>query len=100
MVTGNYYIWTSYSYSNSILEGYQMKKIYALIALTATAVFSGLAMSKFLNWAGQQEIFDFDLTEDIDHEELCKNFDFNYHYITHCKCHQEYCTCFYKKTQA
>jgi hypothetical protein len=49
----------------------QMKKIYALIALTATAVFSGLAMSKFLNWAGQQEnIFDFDLDEDIDNEQF------------------------------
>ena len=47
-----------------------MKKIYALIALTATAVFSGLAMSKFLNWAGQIEIFDFDLDENIDNEEL------------------------------
>jgi hypothetical protein len=48
-----------------------MKKIYALIALTATAVFSGLAMSKFLNWAGQQEnIFDFDLDEDIDNEQF------------------------------
>ena len=48
-----------------------MKKIYALIALTATAIFSGLAMSKFLNWAGQQEsIFDFDLNEDIDNEQF------------------------------
>jgi hypothetical protein len=48
-----------------------MKKIYALIALTATAVFSGIAMSKFLNWAGQQEdIFDFDLNEDIDNEQF------------------------------
>ena len=47
-----------------------MKKIYALIALTATAVFSGLAMSKFLNWAGQQDIFDFDLNEDIDREDV------------------------------
>jgi hypothetical protein len=47
-----------------------MKKIYALIALTATAVFSGLALNKFLNWAGQIEIFDFDLDEDIDHEEI------------------------------
>ena len=45
-----------------------MKKIYALIALTATAVFSGLALSKFLNWAGQQDIFDFDLNEDVDDE--------------------------------
>ena len=47
-----------------------MKKIYALITLTATAVFSGLAMSKFLNWAGNQDIFDFDLNEDIDNEQL------------------------------
>ena len=48
-----------------------MKKIFALITLTATAVFSGVAMSKFLNWAGQQEdIFDFDLDEDIDNEQL------------------------------
>ena len=47
-----------------------MKKIYALIALTATAVFSGLAMSRFLNWAGQIDIFDFDLDEDIDNEQF------------------------------
>jgi len=47
-----------------------MKKIWALITLTATAVFSGIAMSKFLNWAGQQEIFDFDLNEDIDNEQF------------------------------
>jgi hypothetical protein len=47
-----------------------MKKIYALIALTATAVFSGIALSKFLNWAGQIEIFDFDLDEDIDNEQF------------------------------
>ena len=47
-----------------------MKKIWALITLTATAVFSGIAMSKFLNWAGQQEIFDFDLNEDIDNDQF------------------------------
>jgi len=48
-----------------------MKKIFALITLTATAVFSGLAMSKFLKWAGKQEdIFDFDLNEDIDNEQF------------------------------
>jgi len=48
-----------------------MKKIYALIALTATAVLSGVALSKFLKWAGQQEdIFDFDLDEDIDNEQF------------------------------
>jgi len=47
-----------------------MKKIWALIMLTATAVFSGIALSKFLKWAGQQDIFDFDLNEDIDNEQL------------------------------
>ena len=47
-----------------------MKKLSALLMLTATAVFSGLAMSKFLNWAGQIEIFDFDLNEDIDNEQF------------------------------
>jgi len=52
------------------LEGYQVKKLWSVVALTATAVFSGLALSKFLNWAGQQEIFDFDLDEDIDNENI------------------------------
>ena len=47
-----------------------MKKITALTMLIATAILSGAAMSKFLNWAGQIEIFDFDLDEDIDNEEL------------------------------
>ncbi len=48
-----------------------MKKISALIMLIATAMLSGLALSKFLNWAGQQEsIFDFDLNEDIDTEDV------------------------------
>ena len=47
-----------------------MKKIYALIALTATAILSGVALSKFLNWAGQIDIFDFDLDEDIDDEQF------------------------------
>jgi hypothetical protein len=48
-----------------------MKKLFAFITLTATAVFSGIAMSKFLNWAGQQEdFFDFDLDEDIDLEQF------------------------------
>ena len=46
-----------------------MKKISAFLMLIATAIFSGVALSKFLNWAGQQEdFFDFDLTEDIDEE--------------------------------
>ena len=47
-----------------------MKKLWALISLIAIAIFSGVALSKFLNWAGQQEIFDFDLDEDIDNEKL------------------------------
>ena len=70
MDTSNSYLWTSNSNTNSILERYQMKKIYALIALTATAVLSGVALSKFLNWAGQIDIFDFDLDEDIDNEDF------------------------------
>jgi hypothetical protein len=47
-----------------------MKKVWALIILIATAILSGAMLSKFLNWAGNQEIFDFDLSEDIDNEEL------------------------------
>ncbi len=48
-----------------------MKKIYALLTIIATAILSGVALSKFLNWAGKQEdIFDFDLNEDIDNEQF------------------------------
>jgi len=47
-----------------------MKKIWALVSLIATAILSGVALSKFLKWAGKEEIFDFDLNEDIDNEEL------------------------------
>ena len=47
-----------------------MKKIWALISTIAIAILSGIALSKFLNWAGQKEIFDFDLDEDIDSEEF------------------------------
>ena len=47
-----------------------MKKIWAIITLIATAILSGLALSKFLKWAGQEEVFDFDLNEDIDDKEL------------------------------
>jgi amino acid permease len=47
-----------------------MKKISSLIVLIATAILSGVALSRFLNWAGQIEIFDFDLDENIDNEEL------------------------------
>lgn len=37
--------------------------------------------------------------ENIDHKELCKNYDFNYYYIARCKCHKKYCTCFYEKAE-
>jgi len=47
-----------------------MKKIYALLTIIATAILSGVALSKFLKWAGQVEIFDFDLDEDIDNEQF------------------------------
>ena len=47
-----------------------MKKIWSLISTIAIAILSGVALSKFLNWAGQKEIFDFDLDEDIDNEEF------------------------------
>jgi hypothetical protein len=47
-----------------------MKKIWALVSTIAIAILSGVALSKFLNWAGQKEIFDFDLDEDIDSEEF------------------------------
>ena len=47
-----------------------MKKISALVVLIATAILSGVALSKFLKWAGQLEVFDFDLDEDIDNENL------------------------------
>jgi hypothetical protein len=48
-----------------------MKKIYALITIIATAILSGVALSKFSNWAGKQEdIFDFDLNEDRDNEQF------------------------------
>ena len=48
-----------------------MKRLSAFIMLIATAILSGVALSKFLNWAGQQEdFFDFDLDEDIDLEQF------------------------------
>ena len=48
-----------------------MKKIYALLTIIATAILSGVALNKFLNWAGKQEdFFDFDLNEDIDNEQF------------------------------
>ena len=48
-----------------------MKKIYALLTIIATAILSGVALNKFLNWAGKQEdFFDFDLNEDVDREDV------------------------------
>lgn len=47
-----------------------MKKLSALLMLIATAILSGALLSKFLNWAGSEEIFDFDLEEDIDNVQL------------------------------
>jgi hypothetical protein len=47
-----------------------MKKLYALLTIIATAILSGVALSKFLKWAGQEDIFDFDLDEDIDNEQF------------------------------
>jgi len=46
-----------------------MKKVWALMILSASVILSGAALSKFLKWAGQIEIFDFDLEEDIDKPE-------------------------------
>jgi|GEM_PF-1331711 nitrogen fixation-related uncharacterized protein len=47
-----------------------MKKLSALIILIATAILSGALLNRFLNWAGNIEIFDFDLNEDIDNEQF------------------------------
>ena len=45
-----------------------MKKLWAVLILIATAILSGAMLSRFLKWAGNVEIFDFDLDEDIDQE--------------------------------
>ena len=47
-----------------------MKKVWALVVIIAIAILSGALLSRFLNWAGSIEIFDFDLNEDIDQEAL------------------------------
>lgn len=47
-----------------------MKKLSAFLMLIATAILSGALLSRFLNWAGSEEIFDFDLEEDIDNVQL------------------------------
>ena len=46
------------------------KRLSALVMLIATAILTGVALNKFLKWAGQTEIFDFDLEEDIDDEQF------------------------------
>jgi hypothetical protein len=60
------HLWTNNNFTFSILGGYQVKKMWALITVIATAILSGALLSRFLNWAGEKEIFDFDLNEDID----------------------------------
>jgi hypothetical protein len=45
-----------------------VKKIWSIVILIATAILSGALLSKFINWAGNIKIFDFDLNEDIDNE--------------------------------
>jgi len=44
------------------------KRFIGLFMLIATAILSGALASRFLKWAGSEEIFDFDLDEDIDNE--------------------------------
>jgi hypothetical protein len=44
------------------------KKFTSLMVLLATAMISGYAMFSFLKKAGLDDIFDFDLTEDIDQD--------------------------------
>ena len=46
------------------------KRFIGLFMLIATAILSGVALNKFLKWAGSEEIFDFDLDEDIDNDQL------------------------------
>jgi len=46
------------------------KKLTSLVVLLATAILSGYALFTFLKKAGIEDIFDFDLVEDIDDEEL------------------------------
>ena len=47
-----------------------MKKLWALISLIAIAISSGELIFNILKKAGLEDIFDFDLSEDIDNEEL------------------------------
>ena len=47
-----------------------MKKLWALLSLIAIAISSGALIFNILKKAGLEDIFDFDLNEDIDNEEL------------------------------
>lgn len=44
------------------------KKLIGIGVLLATAVLSGYLLNQILKLAGTEEIFDFDLNEDIDEE--------------------------------
>ena len=46
-----------------------MKKIKVIGVLLATAIASGYALFIFLKKAGIEDIFDFDLNEDIDNDQ-------------------------------
>jgi len=45
-----------------------MKKLWALLSLIAIAISSGALIFNILKKAGLEDIFDFDLNEDIDQE--------------------------------
>ena len=47
-----------------------MKKLWALLSLIAIAISSGALIFNIFKKAGLEDIFDFDLNEDIDNEEL------------------------------
>jgi hypothetical protein len=65
------YIWTSNCFTDRILEGHKVKKkLITSLVLLATAIFSGAFVYNTLKKAGLEGIFDFDLDEDIDHEEF------------------------------
>ena len=71
MDTSINYIWTSNCFIDSILEGYEVKKkLITSLVLLATAIFSGAFVYNTLKKAGLEGIFDFDLDEEIDNEDL------------------------------
>ena len=44
----------------------QVNKMWKMLGLFATLIFSGALLNRILNLVGDLEIFDFDLSEDID----------------------------------